>query len=213
MDANLKRLGAVVGLSVKDRDLTTPPASPPTATATSFLLLPRAWAGKTNQIAVRIADAWEYHRPRSAGFATSRTRPSSRLQVHRLERRPRHLISHLRTHLKPAPRLGGFAFLETAMTEPEQQPPRSSRTCFLRREDFDELLDRAAERGAERVPTHSAWKRPRREGHPRTARPAGSVARCPPYGVADHHQGHDHRHPGCAAGGAAIKLKLMGGVQ
>ena len=28
MDANLKRLGAVVGLSVKDRDLTTPPASP-----------------------------------------------------------------------------------------------------------------------------------------------------------------------------------------
>ena len=28
MDTNLKRLGAVVGLSVKDRDLTTPPASP-----------------------------------------------------------------------------------------------------------------------------------------------------------------------------------------
>ncbi len=28
MDANLKRLGAVVGLSVKDRDLGTPPASP-----------------------------------------------------------------------------------------------------------------------------------------------------------------------------------------
>ncbi|MCZ2104822.1 MAG: DUF2793 domain-containing protein, partial [Burkholderiales bacterium] len=28
MDANLKRLGATVGLSVKDRDLTTPPASP-----------------------------------------------------------------------------------------------------------------------------------------------------------------------------------------
>ena len=28
MDANLKRLGAVVSLSVKDRDLTTPPASP-----------------------------------------------------------------------------------------------------------------------------------------------------------------------------------------
>lgn len=28
MDANLKRLGAVVSLSVKDRDLATPPASP-----------------------------------------------------------------------------------------------------------------------------------------------------------------------------------------
>ena len=28
MDGNLKRLGAVVGLAVKDRDLVTPPASP-----------------------------------------------------------------------------------------------------------------------------------------------------------------------------------------
>ena len=58
MDANLKRLGAVVGLSVKDRDLTTPPASP---TNGDRYLIPAAatglWAGKTNQIAVRIADA------------------------------------------------------------------------------------------------------------------------------------------------------------
>ena len=35
MDANLKRLGAVVGLSVKDRDLGTPPASPARRAATS----------------------------------------------------------------------------------------------------------------------------------------------------------------------------------
>ena len=65
MDANLKRLGAVVGLSVKDRDLTTPPASP--ANGDRYLIPAAAtgvWAGKTNQIAVRIADAWEYHSPK-----------------------------------------------------------------------------------------------------------------------------------------------------
>jgi hypothetical protein len=65
MDANLKRLGAVVGLSVKDRDLTTPPASP--ANGDRYIVPAAAtgvWAGKTNQIAVRIADAWEYHAPK-----------------------------------------------------------------------------------------------------------------------------------------------------
>ena len=65
MDANLKRLGAVVGLSVKDRDLTTPPASP--ANGDRYIVPAAAtgvWAGKTNQIAVRIADAWEYHIPK-----------------------------------------------------------------------------------------------------------------------------------------------------
>ena len=41
----------------------------------------------------------------------------------------------------------GFAFLETAMTEPEQQPALVENMLLLRREDFDELLDRAAERG------------------------------------------------------------------
>lgn len=35
MDANLKRLGATVGLSVKDRDLTTPPVLLTTCTATA----------------------------------------------------------------------------------------------------------------------------------------------------------------------------------
>lgn len=65
MDANLKRLGAVVGLSVLDRDLTTPPASP---TNGDRYIIPAgatgAWSGKTNQIAVRIAGAWEYHVPK-----------------------------------------------------------------------------------------------------------------------------------------------------
>lgn len=64
MDANLKRLGATVGLSVKDRDLTTPPASP--ANGDRYIVPAAAtgvWAGKANQIAVRIADTWEFHAP------------------------------------------------------------------------------------------------------------------------------------------------------
>lgn len=65
MDTNLKRLGAVVGLSVVDRDLTTPPASP--ANGDRYLIPAGAtgvWSGKTGQIAVRIASAWEYHIPK-----------------------------------------------------------------------------------------------------------------------------------------------------
>lgn len=65
MDANLKRLGAVVSLSVKDRDLATPPASPING---DRYIVPAAatgaWAGKTNQVAVRIADGWEYYAPK-----------------------------------------------------------------------------------------------------------------------------------------------------
>ena len=64
MDANIKRLGATVGLSVKDRDLTTPPTSP--ANGDRYLIPAAAtgvWAGKTNQIAVRIVGVWEFHAP------------------------------------------------------------------------------------------------------------------------------------------------------
>ena len=65
MDTNLKRLGAVVGLSVKDRDLTTPPASPVDG---DRYIIPAAatgvWAGKTNQIAVRVSSTWEYYTPK-----------------------------------------------------------------------------------------------------------------------------------------------------
>jgi len=66
MDANLKRLGATVGLSVKDRDLTTPPASP--ADGDRYIVpaaATGAWAGKANQIAVRIDGVWEYHAPQT----------------------------------------------------------------------------------------------------------------------------------------------------
>lgn len=65
MDANLKRLGAVVGLSVKDRDLTTPPASP--TDGDRYIVATGAtgaWAGKDGQIAVWIAGAWEFHAPK-----------------------------------------------------------------------------------------------------------------------------------------------------
>ena len=64
MDGNLKRLGVVVGLAVKDRDLVTPPASPVDG---ERYIIPAAatgvWAGRTNQIAVRVASAWEYYTP------------------------------------------------------------------------------------------------------------------------------------------------------
>lgn len=65
MDANLKKLGAVVGLSVKDRDLATPPASP--ADGERYIVpaaATGAWSGRTNQIAVRIGGAWEFHVPK-----------------------------------------------------------------------------------------------------------------------------------------------------
>ena len=65
MDANLKRLGATVGLSVKDRDLTAPPVSP--ANGDRYIVpaaATGAWAGKTSQIAVRIEGTWEFHAPK-----------------------------------------------------------------------------------------------------------------------------------------------------
>lgn len=40
------------------------------------------------------------------------------------------------------------------MTEPTQPPTLAENTLLLRREDFEDLLDRAAERGAERVLSH-----------------------------------------------------------
>ncbi len=70
MDANLKRLGAIVGLSIKDRDLTAPPASP--ANGDRYIIPAGAtgeWSGKTGQVAVRIAGSWEYHVPKVGWLA------------------------------------------------------------------------------------------------------------------------------------------------
>lgn len=70
MDANLKRLGAVVGLSVKSRATTTPPASPSDG---DRYLVPAgatgAWSGKTDQIAARVASAWEFYAPKVGWLA------------------------------------------------------------------------------------------------------------------------------------------------
>jgi len=64
-DANLKALDALLHLSVKDRGLTTPPSSP--ANGDRYIIPAGAsgvWAGKTDQIAVRVAGAWEYYVPK-----------------------------------------------------------------------------------------------------------------------------------------------------
>lgn len=64
MDANLKRLGAVVGLSVINRTATAPPGSP--VDGDRYIIPAGAsgdWAGRTDQIAVRIDGVWEYHIP------------------------------------------------------------------------------------------------------------------------------------------------------
>ena len=66
MDANLIKLASVgVHLSVKDRDLAAPPASPTAgdtyivaATATG------AWAGKEKQVATWSGAAWVFYAPR-----------------------------------------------------------------------------------------------------------------------------------------------------
>ncbi len=70
MSDNLKRLGAIVCLAVLDRDLTAPPASPSEG---DRYIIPSgasgAWAGKTNQVAVRIRGAWEYYLPKVGWLA------------------------------------------------------------------------------------------------------------------------------------------------
>ncbi len=70
MDANIKRLGALVGLSVTSRTVTTPPASPMDG---ERYIVPAAatgvWAGKADQIALWIDGAWEYHAPKVGWLA------------------------------------------------------------------------------------------------------------------------------------------------
>ena len=65
MNEALRMLDGIVQLAILDRDLTTPPANP--ANGDRYLIPAAAtgvWAGKTNQIAARIADVWEYHTPK-----------------------------------------------------------------------------------------------------------------------------------------------------
>jgi len=65
MDANLKRLSAVVGLSVKSRSLTAPPATP--VDGDRYIVAAGAtgaWTGRDGEIAVWIGGTWEFHAPR-----------------------------------------------------------------------------------------------------------------------------------------------------
>jgi len=64
MDANLKLLDALLQLSVKDKDLATPPGSP--ANGDRYIVPAGAsgsWSGQTNKIAVRIEGTWEFYTP------------------------------------------------------------------------------------------------------------------------------------------------------
>lgn len=71
MDANLLRLGRFgFHLSVKDRDLTTPPGSP--ATGDSYIVgaaATGAWASKDGQVAVWDGSAWAFAVPRAGWMA------------------------------------------------------------------------------------------------------------------------------------------------
>jgi hypothetical protein len=68
VNESLRRLDALVLLSVEDKDLSAPPGSPgdgaryiPKATASGL------WSGKENAIAHYVDGAWEFYTPR-AGF-------------------------------------------------------------------------------------------------------------------------------------------------
>lgn len=66
MDANLLKLARVgVHLSVKDRNLATPPSSP--AAGDTYIVAATAtgaWLGKENQVAVWSESAWVFYAPR-----------------------------------------------------------------------------------------------------------------------------------------------------
>jgi hypothetical protein len=66
MDANLLSLGRFAyHLSVKDRNLATPPGSP--AAGDTYIVGPSptgAWEGKANQVAVWSGTAWVFGTPR-----------------------------------------------------------------------------------------------------------------------------------------------------
>lgn len=100
------------------------------------------------------------------------------------------------------------------MTTPDPQPALVENMLLLRKEDFDDLLDRAAERGAERCLAHlglenghaardikelrdllDAWRDARRTAWQTTIRVVTTATLA------------------VLLVGAAIKLKLMGGPQ
>ena len=102
------------------------------------------------------------------------------------------------------------------MTEPEQQAPAVlvENMLLLRKEDFDDLLDRAAERGAERCLAHLGLE----NGH--AARDIRELRDLLEAWREARHTAWQTIITVATTGllavilvGAAIKLKLMGGVQ
>jgi hypothetical protein len=214
MDANLKRLGAIVGLSVASRTTAAPPASP--AEGERYIVpigATGAWAGRTDQIAVRIAGAWNTTSRRSAGPASSRTRTCSpsTSPLAGAPACPSEPHPHPTVPNPPAWRV--FRFSRPPMTE-DPKPALVENMVLLRREDFEDLLDRAAERGAERCLAHlglenghaardlrelrdllEAWRDARRTAWQTTIKVVTTAILA------------------ALLVGAALKLKLMGGGQ
>ena len=101
------------------------------------------------------------------------------------------------------------------MTQPEEQPAAIvENMLLLRREDFDELLDRAAERGAERCLAHLGLE----NGH--AARDIRELRDLLEAWREARHTAWQTIIKVATTGllavilvGAAIKLKLMGGTQ
>jgi hypothetical protein len=100
------------------------------------------------------------------------------------------------------------------MTDPEKHPALVENMLLLRKEDFEDLLDRAAERGAERVLAHLGLENghaARDIGELRSLLEAWRDARRTAWQTAV-----KVVTTGILAAllvGAAIKLKLMGGAQ
>lgn len=71
MDANLLRLGRVgFHLSVKDRDLTTPPGTPAAGDTYIVAASPTgAWSGHAAEIALWTGSAWAFYAPRTGYLA------------------------------------------------------------------------------------------------------------------------------------------------
>ncbi len=70
LDASLFRLDTLVHLSVKDRDLAAPPASP--TYGDRYIVGPSAtgaWAGHTDKIAIYTGSAWAFYSPKVGWLA------------------------------------------------------------------------------------------------------------------------------------------------
>lgn len=68
MDANLKKLGAIIQLSILTIQ-DAPPGAPSNGDRYIIGVGSGAWAGKDNQIAVRVAGVWEYYTPGTGWIA------------------------------------------------------------------------------------------------------------------------------------------------